>query len=177
MTDPEVKKAEQLISEENHKLLLRMGKGLKGTKITGDGIIATSDWSWYTQRMCFSDANFWRIFSMLFLSVTYDFFMKISFKVYGALYHDDDLYLTQIGMQGYFFAGVARMCAPLVMQKIGFFKTYTGCLVIQAFLAFTVRQVVHYKLVYQVYCVVSMMCEGTHFSIFPPLSGAIYGPV
>jgi hypothetical protein len=52
---------------------------------------------------------------MLFLSVTYDFFMKITFKIYGALYHDDDLFLTEIGMIGYFFAGVARMVAPLIM--------------------------------------------------------------
>jgi len=114
---------------------------------------------------------------MLFLSVTYDFFMKISFKVYGGLYHNDDMYLTQIGMLGYFFAGLARMCAPLIMQKYGFFNTYTICLVIQAFLAFTIRLVAPYKSVYEVYCVMSMMCEGTHFSIFPPLSGAIYGPV
>lgn len=65
--------------------------------------------------MCFTDANFWRIFSMLFLSVTYDFFMKISFKVYGSLYIDDDMFLTRVGMYGYFFAGVARMGAPLLM--------------------------------------------------------------
>lgn len=52
---------------------------------------------------------------MLFLSVTYDFFMKISFKIFGALFHDDDKFLTEIGMIGYFFAGVARLVAPLIM--------------------------------------------------------------
>lgn len=41
----------------------------------------------------------------------------------------------------------------------------------------TVNLAVPYKGVYQFYAIMSMMCEGTHFSIFPPLSGALYGPV
>lgn len=125
-----LKKSVLLISEADHMLLLKMGNGLKSAKVNEDGIVATSDWSWYNQSMCLKDANFWRIFSMLMLSVTYDFFMKISFKIFGALYHDDDLFLTEIGMIGFFFAGLARMGAPLIMQKYGFFKTYTGCLLI-----------------------------------------------
>lgn len=36
------------ISEDHHKLLLRMGKGLKSAKVNQDGIIVTSDWSWYS---------------------------------------------------------------------------------------------------------------------------------
>ena len=103
--------------------------------------------------------------------------MKISFKVYGSLYIKDDYFLTTVGMYGYFFAGVARMGAPLLMQKIGFFKTYSLCLLVQIWLAFTVCYAVHDKRIYQVYAITSMMCEGTHFSIFPPLSGALYGPV
>lgn len=103
--------------------------------------------------------------------------MKVVFKIFGATYHNDDLFLTHIGMVGYFFAGMARMVAPLIMQKIGFFKTYQGCLIIQAILAFTMTTIVPNRQVYRVYCILSMMCEGAHFSIFPPLSGAIYGPV
>lgn len=66
----------------------------------------------------------------------------------------------------------------MIMQKIGFFRTYSAVLLIQAFLAFTICIAVKQsKYLYWAYCVVSMMCEGAHFSIFPPLSGAIYGPV
>ena len=67
-----------------------MGNGLKGARVTEEGIYAKSDWSWYNQRMCLTDKNFWKIFSMLTLSVTYCFFIKMGNKIFGSIYHDND---------------------------------------------------------------------------------------
>jgi hypothetical protein len=80
-------------------------------------------------------------------------------------------------MEAYFFASCARMGAPIIMQKIGFFKTYFGVLILEAFLAFTFVYVAEHKFLFRIYVILSLMCEGSHFSLFPPLSGAIYGPV
>jgi hypothetical protein len=103
--------------------------------------------------------------------------MKVSFKIFGSLYHSNDSLLMSIGNEGYFFAAVARMVSPIIMQKIGFFKTYSGCLIIEIILASTMTTIAPSPILYRVWVILSLMCEGTHFSIFPPLSGAIYGPV
>ena len=92
-----------------------MGNGLKKARVTEEGIYATLDWSWYNQRMCLKDKNFWKIFSMLSLSVTYCFFIKVGNKVFGSLYHENDAFLTITSMEAYFFAATARMGAPSLM--------------------------------------------------------------
>lgn len=107
-----------------------MGNGLKGARVTEEGIFARSDWSWYNQRMCLTDKNFWKIFCMLSSSVTYCFWIKMANKVFGSVYHDNDAYLTLNSMEAFFFAACARMIAPIIMQKIGFFKTYTCILLL-----------------------------------------------
>jgi hypothetical protein len=114
---------------------------------------------------------------MLTLSVTYCFFIKVGNKIFGSIYHESDYFLTVTAMEAYFFASCARMGAPIIMQKIGFFKTYFGVLILEAFLAFTFVYVAEHKFLFRIYVILSLMCEGSHFSLFPPLSGAIYGPV
>ncbi len=52
---------------------------------------------------------------MLMLSLTYDFFIKVTFKIFGSQYIDDDMFLTQIGMIGYVLAGFSRMISPIIM--------------------------------------------------------------
>jgi Na+/melibiose symporter-like transporter len=154
-----------------------MGTGLKKARVTEEGLFATSDWSWYNQRMCLKDKNFWKLFVMLFSSVTYCFFVKVGNKVFGSLYHENDSFLTITSMEGYFFAACARFAAPILMQKIGFFKTYSLALIIEIVLATTFVYVAKEPHLFRIWVIVSLMCEGTHFSIFPPLSGQIYGPV
>lgn len=65
--------------------------------------------------MCLKDLNFWKIMLMLTSSVTYCFFMKIAFKIYGSTYYDDDELLNSIGMQGYFSGAIARVFFPIIM--------------------------------------------------------------
>jgi hypothetical protein len=48
----DVKRHLHQISVEDHKLLIRMGNGLKKARVTEEGVFACSDWSWYNQRMC-----------------------------------------------------------------------------------------------------------------------------
>lgn len=55
-----------------------MGAGLKSCRVTDEGIYAKSDWSHYNQAEILMDRNFWRQFSMLFLSATFFYFMKLA---------------------------------------------------------------------------------------------------
>jgi hypothetical protein len=119
-----------------------MGAGLKSARVDEQGIIAISDWSWYTPKMCLSDLNFWKIFSMLILSVSYCFFTKIAFKIFGSTVIADDLFLTKVGIEGYFAGALSRFAGPLLMQKIGFFKTYSLVLLVEIFIAFTLVKAV-----------------------------------
>jgi len=71
-----------------------MGNGLKFGKVTDQGIYTWSDWSYYTQREVLKDINFWRIFSMLFLSVTFAYYMKLHFSIVGVQHHRNTAFLV-----------------------------------------------------------------------------------
>lgn len=67
---------------------------------------------------------------MLALSMTYSYFVKLTFKVYGSTYHTDQAFLGASSYHGFYFGVFARMGSPWIMTKIGFEKTYLGVLVI-----------------------------------------------
>lgn len=66
---------------------------------------------------------------------------------------------------------VARMVSPMIMQEIGFYKTYLGLLILECTLAFTITTVAPYPRLYQIWAVVSLATQGSTMSIFTPFSG------
>lgn len=52
--------------------------------------------------------TFWHIFMMLTLSMSYPYFMKVACKNLGALYHNDDKYLTTVVSFAFFGGASAR---------------------------------------------------------------------
>jgi hypothetical protein len=107
-----------------------MGSGLKFAKVTEFGIHVWSDWSYFTQKEVVKTKNFWRIVSMLFLSVTFCYFMKLHQSIYAKQNHKDIQTIVTTSYHAYYMGAVARIVSPMVMQKIGFYKTYLCLLVL-----------------------------------------------
>lgn len=114
---------------------------------------------------------------MLFSSITYCFFTKVAFKSFGSVYYSDDRYLTTTAKYGFFCAAFSRFGWAGVGQLIGFKRVYAIILSIQVVICFTIYFAAQNPTLYTIWICLSWSCEGGHFSIFPPLSGKLYGPV
>lgn len=114
---------------------------------------------------------------MLLSSVTYGFFTKICFKAYGSNFHTNPGMMQELIRIAFIFSALSRFFWPIVMDQIGFQKTYATVLGIQIFLAFTMSWIAPYAGLYKLWIGLSWGCEGGHFALFPPLAGLVYGPV
>lgn len=63
-----------------------MGDGLQKVSVDFKNkvIIATTNWSWYSEVEVIKDKNFLRIFFMLFCSMQFCYFVKLHFVIYGS---------------------------------------------------------------------------------------------
>lgn len=105
----EIEKAKQLISTQDTLILKKMTtKSVRGCKVSEQGITITSDWAWYNQKELIADKNFWMICTMLYLSMTYCFFIKMCSRLLGSTYITNDSILFKTALEGYFFSCVAR---------------------------------------------------------------------
>jgi len=114
---------------------------------------------------------------MLLSSVTYGFFTKITFKAYGSQFHSNPGYMQELVGIAFIFSAISRFFWPIVMDRIGFQKTYGTVLAIQIILSFTMSYISPYGALYKFWIAMSWACEGGHFALFPPLAGLVYGPV
>ena len=169
-------KSSKQVSKENHLLLIKMGNGLKRTQTVETGIIASSDWSHFTQSECLADPNFQKIFCMLLLSCTFCFFNKLFHKTYGMQFHSDAMYVSESSYHGLYFGVIARMGSPFVMQTIGFKKTYSLLLCAQILVVFLYPTVASNLLLFRVWVILSMMCNDSTLSLFTPFANVVFGP-
>ena len=73
-----------------------MGSSVRHAALSDDGVVVTSDYSNLTFKESVGERHFWQIITMISLSLTFAFFMKVVFKSYGSTLHTDDKYLTQV---------------------------------------------------------------------------------
>ena len=92
-----------------------MGAGLKSCRVTDEGIYARSDWSHFNQAEILKDRNFWRQFSMLFLSSTFFYFMKLHFTIYGSQLYENTYFLVKTSYHNFYFGAISRLVAPYIM--------------------------------------------------------------
>ena len=103
--------------------------------------------------------------------MSYSYFVKLTFKVYGSTYHTDQAFLGASSYHGFYFGVFARMGSPWIMSKIGFKKTYLGVLIIQTVVCITFPMVAKTIWLFRVWVVLSIMSEGSTMSLFTPFSG------
>ncbi|CDW83396.1 UNKNOWN [Stylonychia lemnae] len=119
--------------------------------------------------------TFWHIFAMLLMSISFSYFMKPSLKSYGSLKFNDDSYLTIIGAIGYLFSALGRFGWGTATDHFGFFKVYATVLFTQFIVCISLDQISEYSTAYMMWIVLTFLCEGAHFVIFPALASDIYG--
>jgi len=172
-----VPKKRKSLSRENTQKLFDYGRALRSATVSDDGVTIVTDWSNQNKVQTLYSYQFWYTFIMLVSSVTYGFFTKITFKAYGSQYHSLPSYMQELVGFAFPVSAFSRFFWPLVMDRIGFQKTYGTVLAIQIFLSFTMTMISPIGWLYKLYIGLSWGCEGGHFALFPPLSGLVYGPV
>jgi len=85
-----------------------MGSSVRKLRMNESGISVTSDFSNMTIKESLGEQHFWQILTMITLSLTYAFFMKVCFKSYGSTLHSSDKYLTNVAQVGFFVAALSR---------------------------------------------------------------------
>ena len=97
------------------------------------------------------------------------------FKSYGLkVFGYDDYFLTTVGSVGFFF-GALRFIWALLVDKIGFKKTYAIILVIQMFTSLTINVLGQYPAVYFIWVTLLLTCEGAHFAMAPAICPKLFG--
>ena len=85
-----------------------MGSSVRKLRMNDSGVTVTSDFSNMTFKESIGEQHFWQILTMITLSLTYAFFMKVCFKSYGSTLHSNDKYLTNVAQVGFFVAALSR---------------------------------------------------------------------
>jgi len=62
-----------------------------------------------TLKETVQERTFWHILVMLTLSISFGYFMKVSYKSYGSVHFSDDKFLAMVGSTAF----IAMMCAKI----------------------------------------------------------------
>jgi len=116
------------------------------------------------------------IMVMMYMSSSNGYFMAMNFKNYGITKISDDGFLTLVGSLSSLCNGGSRLFWGFAADKFDFKKIYLTMLVIQILEIATLRFVSTYEIPYLLWVCTSLLCEGGHFVIFPPLSLKVFGP-
>ena len=116
-----------------------------------------------------------RLFIMLSLSISFGTYIGLTYKVYGSLFHDSDIYLTEVGQFGFILATISYLIWAVLYDFVGFKNSYTVILVIQIFLSFSMHRVSKDRLLFKIWVSMSWVCEAGHYSILALFIQEIYG--
>lgn len=119
--------------------------------------------------------SFYLLFIMALFSITPGIFVVNSYKSFGKSKINDDEFLAVVGSVSAFFNGSLRLVWGLVMDKIGFKKTYFILLVVQTVFLGSLYFIAVNKGLYLIWVSLILCCEGGHFAIFPTIVARIYG--
>jgi hypothetical protein len=97
----------------------------KLVQIGDEGVSLYSDYSKLTIPQAIKDQQFWHILTMVTLSISSGFFTKVTFKSYGSIQINDDIFLTQVAIYGFVTAASSRFLWPFLQGIVGFKTVYT----------------------------------------------------
>lgn len=141
-----------------------------GPKQEAKSSIAHSDRSSLTIQETIKEDLFWKLFIMITFGISYPFFMKASFKNYGSLFFSSDSYLTLVATFVYASAALSRFIWGIVLDVIGFKKSFAMILLSVIFCCFTIQLTTGSEVLYIVWIIITNFCEGGHFALFPTLA-------
>jgi nitrate/nitrite transporter NarK len=107
--------------------------------------------------------------------MSFCYFIKVVFKNYGNINFNDDEFLTQVAGTSFLCGASARFLWGTIQDYIGFKKVYATILFFLTILAFTINEISHSRVLYQLWIGLIFAMEGGHFSIFPAVACNIYG--
>eukprot|EP01016_Furgasonia_blochmanni_P041712 TRINITY_DN5453_c0_g1_i1.p1 TRINITY_DN5453_c0_g1~~TRINITY_DN5453_c0_g1_i1.p1 ORF type:complete len:296 (-),score=37.88 TRINITY_DN5453_c0_g1_i1:34-921(-) len=118
---------------------------------------------------------FWIMMLTMLFASSYGFHVIANFKSYGLANGLSDYFLTWVGAVSAFMNGITQPFWAFFQDKIGFKRVFFSILLLQAFTAKTITYVVDTDWLYFIWCVISYVCIGGYFAIFPALSTRVFG--
>lgn len=113
---------------------------------------------------------------MIYFSVLFGYFMASSYKDYGFIKINDDQYLSLIvGNFASISNGFSRFLFGYMLDIFGFRKIYFILLITELFIITTIEYIASNKIMFCIWVILSMACEGGHFVLFPSKTIEIYG--
>ncbi len=71
---------------------------------------------------------------------------------------------------------IAKFIWGTAQDYFGFVKMYGVLIVIQLFVTFSINFLANTEATFCIYIILSFLCEGAHFVVFPSVASALYGP-
>jgi Na+/melibiose symporter-like transporter len=127
-----------------------------------------------TVRESLRMARFYNIFVILVFGSFYGLYVAAVYKTFDQDNLSDKV-LTVAGALGSVCNGCSRIMWASLQDKYGFKKVYGVILVLQLILSLTIYQVRTNEYLYVTWVAISFLCEGGHFSCFPPAVCKIFG--
>ncbi len=78
-------------------------------------------------------------------------------------------------MASFISSSASKFAWGVVQDYLGFIKVYLITLILQGALCFSMDSVVGTQSIFTLYMILTFVCEGAHFVIFPAVASALYG--
>ena len=128
-----------------------------------------------TVKQIIQQQRFLQLFFMSMFSATGVMFVANNYKTFGQQKIKDDLFLTIVGSIGMIGNGLSRCAWGAIMDLKSFKKVYGVLLLAQIIAICTLSLISYSKILYFLWVVVILACEGGHFALFPSVCAKIFG--
>lgn len=123
------------------------------------------------------DKRFWLLYFMNFCSIFYGYTLIGSYKVFGAIYIRDDLFLTYVGSIGCIFGSLRFFWSLMLDLGFTYQQVYGTLCFVQLICASQLFQTAQQgnKYGFLRLMAISMFCEGGHFVLLPSHCAQVFG--
>lgn len=128
-------------------------------------------------RDLIKDKRYWMLYVMNFCTVFYGYLLINSYKIFGSLYINDDLFLTFVGSIACICGSLRFFWSILLDLNFTYQQVYGALCTLQlvcASLIFYAASHGH-KYLFLALMAISMFCEGGHFVLLPSHCAQLFG--
>lgn len=124
-----------------------------------------------------TDKRYWLLYFMNFCTVFYGYMLIGSYKVFGGLYINDDMFLTFVGSIGCVCGSLRFLWSVLLDLNFTYQQVYGTLCALQLVCASLIFYAASngYRYLFLILMAVSMFCEGGHFVLLPSHCAQLFG--
>lgn len=124
-----------------------------------------------------TDQRYWLLYVMNFCTVFYGYVLISSYKMFGSLYINDDMFLTFVGSIGCVCGSLRFLWSVLLDLNFTYQQVYGTLCALQLVCATLIFHAASHghRYLFLILMAVSMFCEGGHFVLLPSHCAQLFG--